>query len=75
MNYYYYKKWYNEVEKVISMVSEQFKTNIDKATDFIISCWDENNPEDNKTFDDRIKAGLDGLDEEVGRIVENTLNW
>ena len=57
------------------MVSEQFKINIDKATDFIISCWDENNPGDNRTFDDRIKAGLDELDEDVRRIVENTLNW
>ena len=57
------------------MVSDKFKINIDKATDFIISCWDENNPNDNLTFDDRIKAGLDELDEEVRQIVENTLSW
>ena len=57
------------------MVTEQFKKNIDEATDFIISCWDENNPNDNLTFDDRIKAGLDELDEEVRQIVENTLSW
>lgn len=74
--FYYYKKWYNEVEKGDKfMVSEQFKIKIEQASDYIISCWDEYNPGDNRTFDDRIKAGLDELDEDVRRIVENTLNW
>ena len=57
------------------MVSDKFKINIDKATDFIISCWDENNPEDGLSFDDRIQKGLHELDEEVRQIVENTLSW
>jgi len=56
-------------------MAEEFKINIDKATDFIISCWDENNEDDSLTFDDRVKARLDELDEEVRRIVENTLSW
>lgn len=57
------------------MVSDKFKINIDKATDFIISCWDENNPEDGLSFDDRVRNGLPELDEDVRRIVENTIGW
>jgi len=57
------------------MVTEQFKKNIDEATDFIVSCWDENNPEDGLSFDDRIKARIDSLDEDVRRIVESSIDW
>lgn len=36
------------------MVSETFKKNIDKAVSLIESCWDENNPQDGLTFDERL---------------------
>lgn len=36
------------------MVSETFKKNIDKAVSLIESCWDENNPQDSLTFDERL---------------------
>ena len=40
------------------MVSEQFKRNIDAATDIIVSCWDENNPDDGLTFDERLQKKI-----------------
>ena len=53
------------------MVSEQFKRNIDKATDLIVSCWDENNPNDGLTFDERLeKAIRECEDPELKRILE-----
>ncbi len=36
------------------MLSETFKRNIDKAVELIESCWDENNPQDGLTFDERL---------------------
>lgn len=56
------------------MGSEKFKENVNKATDFIVSCWDENNPDDNKTFDERIQSGLKDLDPEVREIVTKSLD-
>ena len=53
------------------MVSEQFKRNIDKATDIIVSCWDENNPDDGLTFDERLeKAIRECEDPELKQILE-----
>ena len=53
------------------MVSEQFKRNIDKATDLIVSCWDENNPDDGLTFDERLDKVIGECeDPELKRILE-----
>ena len=53
------------------MVSEQFKRNIDKATDLIVSCWDENNPDDGLTFDERLDKVIEECeDPELKRILE-----
>ena len=53
------------------MVSEQFKRNIDKATDLIVSCWDENNPSDGLTFDERLEKVIrECEDPELKRILE-----
>ncbi len=49
------------------MVSD-FKKSCNDMTDLIISCWDENNPDDGKTFDERLKektANLKGEDKIV----------
>ena len=53
------------------MVSEKFKQNIDKATDLIISCWDENNPDDGLTFDERLARAINECkDPELKEILE-----
>ena len=53
------------------MVSEQFKRNIDKATDLIVSCWDENNPDDGLSFDERLDKVIEECeDPELKQILE-----
>ena len=54
------------------MVSEQFKRNIDRAVELIESCWDENNPNDGLTFDERLdKVIADCSDEQLRAILIN----
>ena len=50
------------------MVSDEFKKSCNSMTELIESCWDENNPNDGKTFDERLAektANLKGTDKEV----------
>ena len=45
-----------------------FKETCNTLTDLIISCWDENNPDDGLTFDERLSsktANLEGEDKMV----------
>lgn len=45
-----------------------FKESCIDMTQLIISCWDENNPNDGKTFDERLHEkikGLEGMDMKV----------
>ena len=39
-------------------VNNRFKEKMDNLTRIIKSCWDENNPDDGKTFDERLKEKL-----------------
>ncbi|WP_198016036.1 hypothetical protein [Methanobrevibacter wolinii] len=39
-------------------MSEEFKKKCDKLTELIESCWDENNPNDGLTFDERLQKRL-----------------
>ena len=39
-------------------VNKRFKEKMDNLTRIIKSCWDENNPGDGKTFDERLKEKL-----------------
>ena len=57
------------------MESESFKESCDAMTELIISCWDENNPNDGKTFDERLKektANLEGTDK---LVMNQVLGW
>ncbi|MDD6256513.1 hypothetical protein [Methanobrevibacter boviskoreani] len=40
------------------MVAEKFKKNIEDMTALIESCWDENNPNDGLSFDERLEMKL-----------------
>ena len=56
-----------------------FKKKIDKAVELIESCWDENNPDDGLSFDERLDKVIDECsDDDVKQIIinakENTLN-
>lgn len=37
-------------------MSEEFKKSCNDMTELITSCWDENNPNDGLTFDERLAA-------------------
>lgn len=60
---------------VISMGIEKFAKNCNEAVDFICSCWDENNPKDGKSFDERIKERMDSLGPDVRAIVQGSIDW
>ena len=46
-------------------VNKRFKEKMDNLTRIIKSCWDENNPGDGKTFDERLKEKLSKEDYEL----------
>ena len=49
-----------------------FKQSCENMTELIVSCWDENNPGDGLTFDERLAAktaNLKGTDKEVMKKV------
>ena len=52
---------------------DDFKRKVDEATDFIVSCWDENNEPDGLTFDERVASRINMLDPEVREIVEQSM--
>ncbi len=52
----------------MNILSKDFKKSCDDMTKLIESCWDENNPNDGKTFDERLAektANLEGTDKLV----------
>lgn len=52
----------------MNILSKDFKKSCDDMTELIESCWDENNPNDGKTFDERLAektANLEGTDKLV----------
>ena len=48
---------------------DEFKKNVDKATKFIESCFDENNKDDGLTFDERINQRIVELPAGVRNVV------
>ena len=58
------------------MVSEQFKRNIDKAVELIEACWDENNPNDGLTFDERLDKVIKECEApQLKSILINAKEW
>ena len=46
------------------------KEKINKAIQLIENCWDENNPDDNRTFDERLAETIANCeDEEIKKIL------
>lgn len=59
----------------VSMTIDR-KKKIDQATQIIESCWDDNNPEDGKTFDERLTEAIkDCEDEEIKKILKGAAEW
>lgn len=50
-----------------------FKEDCNRMTDLIVSCWDENNPNDGLTFDERLMAKTAKLEGQDKKIMERIL--
>lgn len=57
------------------MVSEEFKKSCNDMTELIISCWDENNPNDGKTFDERLAEKTAELKGEDKNVMDQVIGW
>lgn len=57
------------------MVSEEFKQSCNDMTELIISCWDENNPNDGKTFDERLAEKTADLKGEDKNVMDQVIGW
>ena len=55
------------------MTNEMFKRKCDKLTDLIESCWDENNPDDGLTFDERLAERLNKDNEMKDFFIRNSI--
>ena len=59
----------------MNILSKEFKKSCDDMTKLIESCWDENNPNDGKTFDERLAektANLEGTDK---LVMDQVVGW
>jgi hypothetical protein len=59
----------------VNILSKDFKKSCDDMTKLIESCWDENNPNDGKTFDERLAektANLEGTDK---LVMDQVVGW
>lgn len=55
---------------------EEFKRKVDLAVEVIESCFDENNPNDNFSFDERLQRKINNCEDEVVRgILNDTKNF
>lgn len=63
-------KYHNVIKKGEKRMKPETKEKINKATKLIESCWDENNPDDNRTFDERLAETIANCeDEEIKKIL------
>ena len=48
---------------------------IENMTDLIVSCWDENNPDDGLTFDERLSGKVKGLTGTDKEVMNRVIGW
>lgn len=52
-----------------------WKEKCEEATKLIESCFDENNPNDGLSFDERLNMKMENVDEDVANIVGQARSW
>lgn len=57
------------------MTMKKFKNTCNRMTAIIESCWDENNPDDGKTFDERLKQKCNSLPKSDLQVMKEVLCW
>lgn len=69
-------KYHNVIKKGEKRMRPETKEKINKATQIIENCWDENNPDDGKTFDQRLQEKIVSCeDEKIKRILKGAAEW
>lgn len=57
------------------MSEDNIKKACDKMTEIIESCWDENNPDDGLSFDERLHQKLESLPDDEKKLLEEVLRF
>ena len=57
------------------MTNKNFIESCENMTDLIVSCLDENNPDDGLTFDERLKEKIKGLTGTDKDVMSKVLCW
>lgn len=52
-----------------------FKESCEDMTKLIESCWDENNPNDGKTFDERLAEKTANLEGQDKKVLDQVIGW
>lgn len=54
---------------------KSFKQSCEDMTTLIESCWDENNPDDGKTFDERLAEKTANLKGQDKKVMDQVIGW
>lgn len=54
---------------------KNFKQSCEDMTQLIESCWDENNPNDGKTFDERLQEKIANLEGTDKTVMDQVIGW
>ena len=54
---------------------KSFKQSCEDMTELIISCWDENNPDDGKTFDERLAEKTANIKGQDKKDLDQVIGW
>lgn len=54
---------------------KSFKQSCEDMTELIISCWDENNPDDGKTFDERLAEKTANIKGQDKKVLDQVIGW
>lgn len=52
-----------------------FKESCEDMTKLIESCWDENNPNDGKTFDERLAEKTANIKGQDKKVLDQVIGW
>ena len=56
-------------------MNKELLQSIGDMTDLIVSCWDENNPDDGMTFDERLSGKIRELTGTDREVMNQVLGW
>ena len=54
---------------------KSFKQSCEDMTELIISCWDENNHDDGKTFDERLAEKTANIKGQDKKVLDQVIGW